>query len=73
MSTTRSMNGLDEQTAMEAREELRLRLIEAEAALKEAEIEYALYMKQLNKYHTVIREQREIILAIKRRMDSFIN
>jgi multidrug resistance efflux pump len=48
-----------------AREELRLRLVEAEAALKEAEEEYGLYLKQLEKYKIVMDQQKEKILKIQ--------
>ena len=58
---------MDDQTS---REELRLKLFEAEKALKEAEEEYEIYVKQLENYKKVINEQKELILAIKSRMNS---
>ncbi|MNL82190.1 hypothetical protein D3C87_2095150 [compost metagenome] len=48
-----------------AREDLRLKLIEAEAILKEAEEEYDLFVRQLKKYEDMIKEQKEKILMIK--------
>jgi hypothetical protein len=55
------------------REELRLKLIQAEAALKEVEEEYDLYVRQLDNYKIVIKEQKEKILMIKARMDLHIH
>ncbi|MCR8633894.1 MULTISPECIES: hypothetical protein [Paenibacillus] len=50
-----------------AREDLRLKLIEAEAVLKEAEEEYAVFLKQLEHYRMAIKVQKEKILMIKQR------
>ena len=50
-----------------AREDLRLKLIEAETILKEAEEEYDLFVKQLKKYEDIIKEQKEKIRIIKAR------
>jgi len=58
---------MDDQTS---REDLRLKLFEAEKALKEAEEEYEIYVKQLENYKKVINEQKELILAIKSRMNA---
>jgi 8-oxo-dGTP pyrophosphatase MutT (NUDIX family) len=41
--------------------------MEAEAALKEVEEEYGLYLIQLETYRQVIKEQKAKILAIKER------
>ncbi|WP_249863973.1 MULTISPECIES: hypothetical protein [Paenibacillus] len=51
-----------------AREQLSIKLAEAEQALKEAEEEYAVYVKQLDHYKRAIQEQKDVILAIKSRM-----
>ncbi|NQX59543.1 hypothetical protein [Paenibacillus qinlingensis] len=48
-----------------AREDLRLKLMEAEAILKEAEEEYALFVRQLQVYEDVIKQQKEKIRLIK--------
>lgn len=48
-----------------AREELRVRLMEAELALKEAEEAYALYVQQIDHYKRAIRKQKVVILGIK--------
>jgi hypothetical protein len=48
-----------------AREDLRLKLIEAEAILKQAEEEYDLFVRQLKKYEDMINEQKEKIRMIK--------
>lgn len=48
-----------------AREDLRLKLIEAEAILKQAEEEYDLFVGQLKKYEDIIKEQKEKIRMIK--------
>ncbi|CAN7682032.1 hypothetical protein LJR153_005410 [Paenibacillus sp. LjRoot153] len=48
-----------------AREDLRLKLIEAEAILKEAEEEYDLFVRQLKMYEDIIKEQKEKIRMIK--------
>jgi hypothetical protein len=52
---------------IEAKEELRLKLIEAEVALKQAEEEYEIYVRKLDNYRIVIDEQKEKILMIKAR------
>jgi hypothetical protein len=57
---------LDDYTA---REDLRLKLMEAEAILKEAEEEYALFVRQLKVYEDVIKEQKEKIRMIKATTD----
>jgi multidrug resistance efflux pump len=56
-----------------AREELGLRLAEAEVALKEAEAEYERYFVQLEKYRRTIQEQKAKIAAIKMNMISQIH
>jgi multidrug resistance efflux pump len=50
---------------IKAKEELRLKLIEAEAALKEVEEEYDLYLRQLDNYRIIIKKEKEKILQIK--------
>jgi hypothetical protein len=55
-----------------AREDLRLKLIEAEAALKDAEEEFDLYLRQLENYRNIIKEQKEKILIIKARSNLHI-
>jgi hypothetical protein len=55
-----------------AREDLRLKLIEAEAALKDAEEEFELYLRQLENYRNIIKEQKEKILMIKARSNLHI-
>ncbi|NHN29567.1 hypothetical protein [Paenibacillus agricola] len=57
----------------EAREELGLRLAEAEAALIEAEAEYERYFAQLHQYGKTIQEQKRKIAAIKMNMNVHVH
>ncbi|TXK80049.1 hypothetical protein [Paenibacillus sp. N3.4] len=52
----------------EAKEELSLRLHEAELELKAAEEEYDIFLKQLVAYRKTIDEHKESISMIKSRM-----
>ncbi|MFH5185232.1 hypothetical protein ACHHV8_22735 [Paenibacillus sp. TAB 01] len=61
---------MDEEAA--ARAALRNRLIEAEAALQEAEEEYEMFCRQLSTYKKAIDDQKAVILDIKSKMGLWV-